>query len=197
MRKIVAGAMFVATVAVAPPAFAEPVRLRIDPAASTVSAAVAEPDRSKGAATGKFSITSGEVTGDPSKPAAGTVTIVLDAKSYDSGNPFRDDAVFVLLDANTYPTITFQSTGVQNPVMTSSTAGTANVAGNLTIHGTTHTVSVPVKAALDKSGHLSADGQLTFNYADYNVKVPSLLGQSAANEVTVTFHIVALPAAAK
>ena len=197
MPKIVAAAMFIALVAVAPRARGDSMRLRIDPAASKVTAAVAEPDRTKGTATGKFDITSGEVSGDSVNPAAGgSVTIVLDAKSYDSGNPFRDDRVFVLLDANTYPTMTFQSTGVQNVVMDSSAAGTLTVAGNLTIDGTTRAVSVPVKAALDKSGHLSADGQLTFNYADYGVKVPSLLGMSAANEVTVTLHIVAVPIAA-
>jgi len=168
--------------------------LKIDPAASKVTATVAEPDRTKGTAIGKFDITSGEVSGDSANPAAGgSVTLVLDAKSYDSGNPFRDDRVFVLLDANTYPTITFKGTGLQNVAMSSASAGTATVAGNLTVHGTTRPVSVPVKATLDGAGRLTTDGAVTFNYADYGVKVPSLLGMSAADEVTVTFHIVAVP----
>ncbi len=196
MPKIIAAAIFIALVAAAPRALADSIRLRIDPAASKVTAAVAEPDRTKGTATGKFDITSGEVSGDSANPAArASVTIVLDAKSYDSGNPFRDDSVFVLLDANTYPTITFQSIGLQNVAMSSASAGTATVAGNLTLHGTTRSVSVPTKMALDSARHLTADGAITFNYADYGVKVPSLLGMSAADEVTVTFHIVAVPAA--
>lgn len=198
MRTIVPVAIFTAFAALAPMAFADSVHFRIDPPSSKVTAEVAEPDRTKGAATGKFDITSGEVSGDSANPAAGTVSIVLDAKSYDSGNPFRDDAVFRLLDANTYPTITFQSTALQNvatpPRTNSANAATATVVGNLTIHGTTRPVSVPIKMALDSARHLTADGALTFNYADYGLKVPSMLGMSAANEVTVAFHIVAIPA---
>jgi polyisoprenoid-binding protein YceI len=168
---------------------ADSVHLRIDPAASKVEAAVAEPYRTKGTATGNFDITSGEVSVDSASPAAGgSVTIVLDAKSYDSGNSFRDDAVFSLLDANTYPTITFQTTGLQNVAMSSASAGTATVVGTLTLHGTTRPVSVPIKAALDTAGHVTADGAVTFNYADYGVKVPGLLGMHAADEVTVKFH---------
>lgn len=156
MRTIVSVAMLSTLLAaLAPRAFADSAHLRIDPAASKVTAAVAEPDRTKGTATGKFDITSGEVSGDSANPAAGgSVTIVLDAKSYDSGNPFRDDAVFNLLDAGTYPAITFHSTGLQNVAMSSASAGTTIVAGSLTLHGTTHQVSVPINAALDSAGRL-------------------------------------------
>jgi polyisoprenoid-binding protein YceI len=195
MRTIVPVAIFTALAALAPLAFADSLHLRIDPSASKVTAAVAEPDRTKGNADGKFDIKSGEVSGDTANPAAGAVTIVLDAQSYDSGNPFRDDAVFGLLDARTYPTIMFQSTALQNVATSSANAATATVVGNLTIHGTTRPVSVPIKMALDSAGSLTADGAITFNYADYGVKVPSLLGMSAANEVTVALHIVAVPAA--
>ncbi len=119
--------------------------------------------------------------------------MVLDATSYDSGNPFRDDAVFVLLGARTYPTITFKSTALQNVTMTSPSAGTGTLVGNLTLHGTTRSVSVPFTAARDASGHLSADGKVTFSYADYGMKVPSMMGASAGNEVTVAFHVTAAP----
>jgi polyisoprenoid-binding protein YceI len=197
MRRIVTIAIVGVLIGLAPRAWANTIHLTIDPKASKVTAAVAEPDRSKGSATGKFDITSGEVSGDPANPAsAGTVNIVLDAKSYDSGNAFRDDAVFNLLDANNYLTITFQSTAVQDVAMSSSNAGSATLSGNLTIHGTTKQVSVPVKAALDGAGSLTADGEITFNYADYRVKVPSILGKQAGDEVRVTFHIVAVPAKA-
>lgn len=193
MRRIAVIAIFGVVVGFAPSAAADTIHLTIDPKASKVTTSVAEPDRSKGNATGKFDITSGEVSGDPANPGwAGSVTVVLDAKSYDSGNPFRDDAVFNLLDANDYPTIKFQSTGLQDVAMSGSKAGSATLNGNLTIHGTTKPVSVPIKAALDGAGGLTADGELTFNYADYGVKVPAVLGNQASNEVKVTFHIVAM-----
>jgi polyisoprenoid-binding protein YceI len=194
MRRIATMVALGVLVALAPRAWADTVHLTIDPKASKVTTSVAEPDRSKGNATGKFDITSGEVSGDPANPAsAGTVTIVLDAKSYDSGNPFRDDAVFNLLDAGNFPTIEFKSTGLENVAMSGANAGSATLNGNLTIHGTTKPVSVPIKAALD-GGSLTADGEVTFNYADYGVKVPAMLGNQAGNEVKVTFHIVAAQA---
>jgi|SRR5271168_1412784 len=203
MRKIVSHAIVSVAIvsvtilaglaAMVAPCFADSVHLKIDPSASKVTAEVAEPDRTKGAATGKFDIKSGEVSGDMANPAAGTVSIVLDPQSYDSGNPFRDDAVFVLLDARTYPTITFQSTALQNVVTSSANAGTATVVGNLTLHGSTRPVSVPIKMALDSAQHLTVDGAITFNYADYGVKVPGMMGMTAAKEVTVTLHIVAVP----
>ncbi len=206
MRRIAAIAIFNVLIALAPGARAETVHLTVDAKASKVTAAVAEPDRVRPPAVGKFDITSGEVSGDAANPAtAGSVNIVLDAKSYDSGNAFRDDAVYKLLDADTYPTITFQSTGIQNVALSApaavgvnnkSVAGSGTVAGNLTIHGTTKQVSVPVQAALDGFGNFTADGEITFNYADYGVKVPSLLGLKAGDEVKVTFHIVAAPAKA-
>jgi len=43
---------------------------------------------------------------------------------------------------------------------------------------------------------VTANRALTFNYADYRAKVPSPLVMRAADEVTLTFHIVTVPAAA-
>lgn len=178
----------------ASPSVAAPLHLKVDPAASKVTTLVAEPDRIKGFATAKFTITSGEVSGDPSNPGSGSsVTIVLDAKSYDSGNGFRDDAVYGMLDADNYPTITFQSSGLEQVTMGSGNSGSANLVGSLTIHGKTKTVTMPLKASLDASNHLTADGEVTFNYADYGVKVPSMMGMTASDQVTVQFHIVAAP----
>ena len=184
----------IATILITSPAFAAPLHLKIDPAASKVTTLVAEPDRTKGFATAKFTITSGEVSGDPSNPGSGSsVTLVLDAKSYDSGNGFRDDAVYGMLDADTYPTITFQSTGVEQVAMGPGSSGSANLVGDLTIHGKTRSVTVPVKASLDATNHLTVDGEVAFNYADYGVRVPSMMGMAASDRVTVQFHIVAAP----
>ena len=179
---------------IASPALAAPLHLKIDPGASKVTTVVAEPDRSKGFATAKFTITSGEVSGDPSNPGSGgSVTIALDAKSYDSGNGFRDDAVYGMLDADNYPTITFQSTGIEQITLGSGSTGSANLVGTVTIHGKTKPLTVPVKASLDAANHLTADGEVTFNYADFGVRVPSMMGMTASDQVTVQFHIVAAP----
>ena len=202
MKRFTALAITALLAMCAPPlaAHGEMVQMRIDAKASKVVAVVAEPMKERGNAEGAFTITSGEISGDPSNPAGtGSLTIVLDASSYDSGNPFRDDAVVGrALQCETYPTITFKSTGLQNIATTSQTAGTATVMGDLTLHGTTHPLSVPFRASLDATKHFVADGEVTFRYADFGVKVLSMLGSAllAGEEVTVRFHIVAVPIAA-
>ena len=54
-----------------------------------------------------------------------------------------------MLDADNFPTITFQSTGVERVTMVSGNSGSANLVGNPTIHGKTKSVTVPLKASLD------------------------------------------------
>ena len=178
---------------------ADVVKLKVDAKASKVEVSVAEPMRARGDAVATFTITSGEVSGDPSNTtSAGNVTIILDAASYDSGNPMRDDAVTGrYLNTSDYPSITFKGSSIKNVTTTSSTSGSATIVGDLTIHGTTRPMEVPFQATFDPKTHqLSADGTLTFKYTDFGVKTPSLLGGtlSAGDDATVKFHVVATQA---
>jgi polyisoprenoid-binding protein YceI len=87
---------------------------------------------------GRFRAYSGtaEVADDPLRS---TVTVTIDATSYESGNEVRDNAVKSAdyLDVATYPEYTFRSTGIR-------VDGEAYVlAGNLTIRGITRPVELP------------------------------------------------------
>jgi polyisoprenoid-binding protein YceI len=185
----------------APDARADALKFRIDAERSTVSAAVAEPVAIfRGRAIGNFRVIAGEVRGDPANiQDTAKVRLMIDATSYRSDSPSRDRKVTASsLQSDKYPTIGFESTSVIGFVATGANEGTTVVNGTLTIHATTHPIAVPVHAALAADGTLVADGEVTFNYEEYGVKVPSVLfgAFEAGDEATVRFHIVAVNEAA-
>lgn len=84
-------------------------------------------------------------------PLAGTLHAVLDAASFDTGNPKRDTVVrsAKFLDVDAYPNITFDSKVRQRE-------GKWVAAGTLTAHG----VAAPAELTLDELHHGKA-GELT------------------------------------
>ena len=151
--------------------------------------------RDTATADATFQIVSGEVQGDPANVAAtGRVNLMIDATTYDSGSDHRDRKILSSsLETGQYPTITFASTRIGNVnVVAPGAMGTATVTGDLTLHGTTRQISVPVSITMSPDGVFGADGSVTFDYTEYGVKVPRLMfAVAAGREVTITFHIVA------
>jgi polyisoprenoid-binding protein YceI len=174
------------------------IHLQIDNQRSQIKASVAEPLarlRETAETEGTFHIISGDVDGDPASPAlTGHVRLVIDATSYDSGNRHRDNAVLSsALDTAQYQTISFESTRIENvQIDAPGKMGSAVVTGNLTLHGTTREIRVPVSILMTPEGMLTGDGQVTFQYTDFGVGVPHLLfALPVGKEVTISFHIVA------
>ncbi|HKV56050.1 MAG TPA: YceI family protein [Candidatus Binataceae bacterium] len=185
-------------------AAAETIHLEINPQKSEVKASVAEPLgqlRDQVQTDGTFKIISGDVDGDPNNPGqTGHVKLVIDATSYDSGNDHRDRAVLSsALETAQYQTISFESIRLEKvQIDAPGKMGSATVVGNLTLHGTTREMSVPVNASISPEGTLIADGQMTFRYTDFGVRAPRLLfALPAGKEVTVEFHVIAEPANAQ
>ncbi len=95
-----------------------------------------------------FSNTHGEFDGfegtfmlDPEDPTTASISLTIDAGSVDTNWPARDEHLVSpdFFDVQTYPTITFESTGVEQ-----TGADTAEVTGDLTILGVTHPVVLDV-----------------------------------------------------
>jgi polyisoprenoid-binding protein YceI len=89
---------------------------------------------------GNFTKTEGTVSWDDANVAKSTVKATIDVNSLDTGNAARDghtksDAFF---DAAKFPTITFESTGVQ------ASGKDLKVTGNLTLKGVTKPVTLQV-----------------------------------------------------
>lgn len=177
---------------------AEMMHLQVDTQKSKISAAVEEPLsrlRDVPFAEGNFHIISGEIDGDPADVAAtGHVKLTVDLTTYDSGSDRRDRVVLgSALETRLYQTATFESTRLEKvEVVVPGAVGSATVVGNLTLHGTTRQISVPVRLSLSPEGLLTGDGEVTFRYTDFGVKVPRLAFVfPAGDEVTVKFRISA------
>jgi polyisoprenoid-binding protein YceI len=91
---------------------------------------------------GDFDKVSGTVDYDEANPAASKINITVDVNSISTREPQRDahlkSADF--FDAEKFPTITFESTGVVK-----SGEDSFEVVGNLTIHGVTNAVDLNVE----------------------------------------------------
>jgi polyisoprenoid-binding protein YceI len=196
---ILISAAIVAILLPACPARAEQ-HFHVDTDASEITAAVAEPMSSiRGDAVGKFRLLSCDIYQDPKRRADDGANIwveaVVDASSYHSGSTTRDEAVRTsILDVKDFPTISFKGGSSWTEVkQTSDTSGSATLKGELMIHGAVRPFEVPVKVALS-GDKLIGSGEVTFNYTDFGIEQPSILGLKAGNVVKVMFHVVAVRA---
>jgi len=91
--------------------------------------------------TGKFNRFAATFAYDPENPSASWVTATIDAASVDTDNERRDNHLRSpdFFAADSYPTLTFQSTGVEQVE-----DGRLRVAGDLTIRGVTQPVLLDV-----------------------------------------------------
>lgn len=90
---------------------------------------------------GRFTDSKGTILYDPADPTRSSITIVIDAKTLDTGWPHRDEHLRTsdFFDVEKYPTITFQS----QRILRTSNGWRAD--GNLTMHGVTKPISIPFK----------------------------------------------------
>ncbi len=92
---------------------------------------------------GRFAGLAGTVVTDETDPTQVQVDVVIDATSLDTREPQRDahlkSADF--FDAETYPSLTFTSTGVKDV-----RGDTFKLVGNLSMHGVTREVTLDVKS---------------------------------------------------
>ena len=179
-------------------AFAAEQHFRIDLDASEVTAAVPEPMSSlRGDAVGKFRLLSCDIYQDPKRRADDGANIwveaVVDAASYQSDSSMRDSSVKTsILDVKDFPTISFKGGSSWTDVkQTSDTSGSATLKGELMMHGAVRPFEVPVHVSLS-GDKLTGSGEVSFNYTDFGIEQPSVLGLKAGNMVKVTFHVVAL-----
>ncbi len=91
---------------------------------------------------GEFTKASGKLTLDPDNPEKSSIEVTIDATSVSTGFEALDKHLKSkdFLEVETYPTITFKSTSVKK-----TGDDTADVTGDLTIHGVTKPVTLKTK----------------------------------------------------
>jgi polyisoprenoid-binding protein YceI len=193
-----AGTAIAAMLLIAAHALAAEQHFHIDLEASEITAAVPEPMSSlRGDAVGKFRLLSCDIYQDPKRRADDGANIwveaVVDAASYQSDSSMRDSSVKTsILDVKDFPTISFKGGSSWTDVKkTSDTSGSATLKGELMMHGAVRPFEVPVHVSLS-GDKLTGSGEVSFNYTDFGIEQPSVLGLKAGNIVKVTFRVVAI-----
>jgi polyisoprenoid-binding protein YceI len=182
-------------------AAAATIHFRVDPNATQIVASVKEPlARIRGAASGNFTVISGTIEGDPADPVnTGRIAITFDATSYKSGSAYRDKRVTRdALDAEHFPVVRFVSTRIEDFTWVSQNVeATATIVGDLTLHGVTREVRIPIDATLSPDKKLfSTDGDFDFTMSNFGIEQPSTLfgALRTGRKVDLSFRVVAVPA---
>ena len=132
-----------------------------------------------------------EIEGDPAKPEAVKVRATIDVASINTQNIKRDNHLKSpdFFDVEKHPKITFASTSVK------AKGNQLNVKGNLSMHGKTKPVTIPLKVAKGKNGAgvdtTTYKGKLTIDRNDFGIGTDSIAAKiSLEDEVEIKLLIV-------
>ncbi|MBD8728759.1 YceI family protein [Frigoribacterium sp. NBH87] len=135
----------------------------------------------------------GTITVDGSSVSAATIDVDVASIATDSGNRdeyFRGTA----LQTDQFPTATFTLTQpIDAAVPADGEVATTEATGELTMHGVTQQVTVPLQAALSGDG-VQISGSIPVTFSDYGVQAPDLGFVSVEDSGTVEFLVAATPA---
>ena len=173
-------------------AAAEPVTYKVDADHSGVSFTIRHFVSN---VPGRFRDFDGVIKYDKQNPAASSVEFTVKAPSIDTGNNDRDEHLRGpdFFDVQKFPTLTFTSTKVA-----AKDADTLDVTGNLTMHGVTKQITIPVEVLGtvktpngEKAGFESS---FTVNRKDYGIvwnRVLDAGGSVLGEDVKVNISIEA------
>lgn len=150
--------------------------------------------------SGKFDDFSGKINADRANPSASSVEFTMKTASIDTGNADRDKDLRSadFFDADKNPEITFKST----KIVASKKHNVYEVTGDLTMHGVTKHISLPVEFGgfgKDPWGGERAGFSLTaiINRKDYGINWNKTLdsgGVLLGDDVTININIEAVKA---
>ncbi|CCE74219.1 YceI family protein [Clavibacter nebraskensis] len=142
---------------------------------------------------GKTEDVSGTITVDGSTLKDATVKVDVGTIATDQA-PRDDYFRGTAMEVAKYPDATFTLTQpVDAAVPASGQVATVQATGELTMHGVTQTVTVPLQAALSGDG-VQVSGSIPVTFSDYGVQAPSLGFVSVQDTGTVEFLVKATPA---
>ena len=148
-------------------------------------------------AIGRTSAVSGTIVINPDgSPVSAQSKIVVDITGLKSDRDQRDNFLRrSVLETSTYPTVEFvptQVTGLPNPLPASGDV-TFQLTGDLTVHGTTKSVTWDVTATVTNGSELSGTATTSFTFADFGLqqpRVPVVLSVEDTIKLELDFHFV-------
>jgi polyisoprenoid-binding protein YceI len=137
---------------------------------------------------GRFDSPTGAFSYDPASPEKSTFSLEVKVDNINSGNPQRDGHLKSpdFFNAKQYPTITFKSTAVKKTA-----DDKLDVTGDLTIHGVTKSVTVPLAVVGTAKGmagetRTGFEGTIELKRSEFDVKgLPGAVGEDVRIIVSI------------
>lgn len=148
----------------------------------------------------------GTIKADTADPSTAAVDVTIDLGSLDTGISMRNEHMRSekYLDVEKFASATFKSAGVAAPKSISANqAAEISVTGDLSIHGVTKRVTIPVRVVVIPESELTkasrgpgdwihATATFAIKLTDYGITVPEKLVMKLANEVAVRLDVFAV-----
>jgi polyisoprenoid-binding protein YceI len=137
---------------------------------------------------GRFAVFEGAVRVDGEEPARSNAWLSIRAESIETGNERRDAQLRKdFLGVPTYPSICFVSTAVEQVG-----PATFDVTGDLTIRGTTESVTVPLEVSRAE-GSIEFSGRRTIDRQRWRVNWNAFTTALVGPDVLLDLQITAVP----
>jgi polyisoprenoid-binding protein YceI len=153
---------------------------------------------------GRTTKVSGTITADPADVPSSSVDVTIDLASLDTGIDMRNGHMRErFLNTDKFPTATFKSVSVSGPkTVAASTPADVNVTGDLTIHGVTKRITVPVRVVLIPESEVTkssrgpgawvhATTEFSIKLGDYGIPVPDALVMKLSDKIGVKLDLFA------
>jgi polyisoprenoid-binding protein YceI len=143
---------------------------------------------------GKTSDVTGTIVADPAIPAASSVQVSINVDSLDTGVALRNKEMRErFLETNKFGTATFKSISVTGPPsIPPNQPADISVAGEMTLHGVTKRMTIPVRVILIPDGHIHATSSFKIHMPDFGISVPHSILVTVNDEVPVRLDVWAV-----
>jgi polyisoprenoid-binding protein YceI len=140
---------------------------------------------------GRTSDVAGTIVADPANPAAGSVQIAINIDALDTGVGLRNKEMRErYLETNKFGTATFKSVSVTGPASVApNQPADINVTGDLTLHGVTKRMTIPVRVVLIPDGRVHATSGFKIHMPDFGITVPHNILVTVNDEVPVRLDV--------
>lgn len=150
---------------------------------------------------------SGAITADPANPEASTTDVTIDLSALDTGIAMRDADLRSEKFVNTakFPNAVFKTVSVASPakIVEPNTPVEMKVTGDMTIHGVTKRMTLPVRIVLIPESDLTkgsrgpgdwihATSSFSLKLEDFAIPVPEKLVLKLSDTVDVTLDVFAV-----
>ena len=140
---------------------------------------------------GKTSDVNGTIVADPANPSASSVLVNINVDSLDTGVGMRNNEMRArYLETKKFGTATFKSVSVAGPAsIAPNQPADLNVTGDLTLHGVTKRMTIPVRVVLIPDGRIHATTNFKIHMPDFGISVPHNVLVTVNDEVPVRLDV--------